>query len=51
MLDEATTVTIAPQGRQRLPRTATDMKGVVNLYVDDGKTKKKNILISSSSNY
>ncbi len=37
MLDEATTVTIAPQGRQRLPRTATDMKGVVNLYVDDGE--------------
>lgn len=37
MLDEATKVTIPPQGRQRLPRTAIDMKGVVNLYVDDGE--------------
>ena len=32
--DEASTVVRPPEGRQRLPRTVTDLYGVVNLYVE-----------------
>ena len=32
--DEASTVVRPPEGQQRLPRTVTDLYGVVNLYVE-----------------
>jgi hypothetical protein len=35
--DPTTRRTIAATGRQRLPRTVTDLKGVVQLYVDEGE--------------
>ena len=35
--DPASTVEVAPTGRQRVPRTVTDLYGVVNLYVDEGE--------------
>ena len=34
--DQASTVEIPPTGRQRVPRTVTDLYGIVNLYVDEG---------------
>ncbi|MXV89818.1 MAG: DEAD/DEAH box helicase [Acidimicrobiia bacterium] len=35
--DGASTVEHPPTGRQRVPRTVTDLYGIVNLYVDEGR--------------
>lgn len=35
--DESSTITRPPEGRERVPRTVTDLYGIVRLYVDEGE--------------